>query len=199
MISAIYKITSPSGLIYIGQTINFKKRMTNYKSYGAKGQTALNNSLLKYGFEQHTVEILEEVDKELLFEKEIFYINKFDSVKKGLNIHKGGKGGRTWQDSDKRDSVILLLKNRKKELNPNFGNHFSHSIEAIEKMKTNNKTPKGRFNFMSKAYMCIETYEIFGSIKEIAKKFSVTPSCITISFKNKNNKFRGMHFQLKNI
>lgn len=197
--SVIYKITSPTGLIYIGQTIDFKRRMSRYKSQGAKGQTALNNSLLKYGFENHTIEILEEVEKESLFEKEIFYINKFNSVKEGLNIHKGGKGGRTWQDSDKRDSVILLLKNRNKELNPNFGNHFSHTLEAIEKMKLNNKTLKGRFNFMAKAYMCIETYQIFGSIKEIAKKFNVTPACITISFKKKNNKFRGMHFQLKSI
>lgn len=195
----IYKITSPSGLIYIGQTINFNKRMSGYKKRGAKSQTALNNSLNKYGIDNHIIEILEEVDVNDLFEKEIFYINKFDSVKNGLNIHKGGKGGRTWQDSDKREDVINLLKQRKGNLNPNFGNHFKHSEETKEKMRLNNKTPKGSLNFKAKSYICIETNEIFGTIKEIAIKYNVTDSAIIISFKKKNNTFRGMHFQLKTI
>lgn len=54
----IYKITSPIGLVYIGQTRNFKKRMYCYNTLNCKNQTKLYESFLKYGFDNHTVNIL---------------------------------------------------------------------------------------------------------------------------------------------
>lgn len=56
--SVIYRITSPSGKIYIGQTRNFSHRMSVYRTLKCKAQRKLYNSLVKYGFDNHRVDIL---------------------------------------------------------------------------------------------------------------------------------------------
>ena len=47
-IVGIYKITSPTGKIYVGQSCNMKKRFVKYKRLDCKSQSRLYNSLLKY-------------------------------------------------------------------------------------------------------------------------------------------------------
>lgn len=54
---AIYKLTSPSGKSYIGQTRNFRMRCNEHKS--SKHCTRLSSAIKKYGFECFTSEILE--------------------------------------------------------------------------------------------------------------------------------------------
>ena len=46
----IYKITSPTGRIYIGQSIDIEKRIIKYQNIKCKSQRLLYNSLFKYGF-----------------------------------------------------------------------------------------------------------------------------------------------------
>jgi predicted GIY-YIG superfamily endonuclease len=48
MAKGIYRIISPSGKVYIGQSINLSDRMRQHK-YSEKNYY-LKNSLLKYGF-----------------------------------------------------------------------------------------------------------------------------------------------------
>jgi group I intron endonuclease len=84
----IYKIISPSGKIYIGQSINIEKR---FKSYSKKGQCntqiKLNNSFLKYGSVNHIFEILELCDIENLNNRERYWQDYYNSIcpYKGLN------------------------------------------------------------------------------------------------------------------
>ena len=54
----IYKITSPNGRIYVGQSKNIEKRIKCYKSLNCKGQKLLYRSLLKYGVDKHKFEII---------------------------------------------------------------------------------------------------------------------------------------------
>lgn len=60
----IYKITSLSDRIYIGQSTNINKRLNSYKSSlcNSKKQTRLYNSFKKYGVKNHSFEILEVCD-----------------------------------------------------------------------------------------------------------------------------------------
>ena len=95
----IYKITSPSGRVYIGKTCNYKQRIWQYK-HSAKGQKLLKNSFQKYGFDAHLFEIVEAFNRELSYvnEREIFWIKEFksNSVKypemRGMNLTDGGEG-----------------------------------------------------------------------------------------------------------
>ena len=79
-IIGIYKITSPTNKIYIGQSSNIKIRWFNYFNLGCKGQPQIYRSLKKYGVKNHKFEIIEECSLEQLNEKEtywkLFYINE---------------------------------------------------------------------------------------------------------------------------
>lgn len=106
----IYKITSPSSKIYIGQSTNWVKRFKYYEKLECKGQSKLYNSLQKYGFENHIFEIIEECSEELLNEREIYWIQYYNSINEGLNIKEGGIGGK-WNDEMKQ-KLSNKLKNR---------------------------------------------------------------------------------------
>jgi len=119
----IYKITSPSDKVYIGQATNIEKRWIYYKRITCNNQPQLYNSLKKYGFESHIFEILEECSLEQLDEREIFYkqqfIDKF-GWEKALFCHLiDGKGG---YKSEKTKQKISKANKGKK-----------HSIEACLK------------------------------------------------------------------
>lgn len=85
-IICVYKITSPSGKNYIGSSVNYKKRLTQYKGTGAKTQTILYNSFAKHGFDNHVFEIVELCTKENVLEKEYYYGSLYKVLgEKGLN------------------------------------------------------------------------------------------------------------------
>ena len=82
----IYKITSPSNKIYIGQTTNYSKRHNAYKNHKCKLQPKLFASIEKYGFINHTIEIIKECQVEDLNYYERYYQEYYESVLNGLNL-----------------------------------------------------------------------------------------------------------------
>jgi group I intron endonuclease len=101
----IYKITSPSGKVYIGQSWDILNRFRKYKGLSSiKKQVKLYNSLAKYGYDAHTLEIIklhnDTVSQETLDNDEIFFIKLYKE--QGfplLNIREGGLGGKLAQES----------------------------------------------------------------------------------------------------
>jgi group I intron endonuclease len=81
----IYKITSPSGKVYIGQSTNIKKRWLHYTALDCADQPKLYNSLIKYGVSNHKFEVLEECEIDLLNEKERYWQELYNVIEKGLN------------------------------------------------------------------------------------------------------------------
>jgi group I intron endonuclease len=94
-ISGIYKITSPSGKVYIGQSYDIHNRYIRYKKLSCKAQVKLYESLRKYGFENHTFEVLQQAPKEELNQLEKNYVWRYNSMdrKVGLNLKEGGYNG----------------------------------------------------------------------------------------------------------
>lgn len=96
----IYKLTSPTGRVYIGKTYNLRGRKNNYRTANCPKQKLLNPSLIKYGFDNHKFEIIDEFDSNLSYSngKEIFWIRSYMSNKHkypfmdGLNLTEGGEG-----------------------------------------------------------------------------------------------------------
>ena len=72
-ITGIYKITSPSGKVYVGQSKNILSRWYKYSKMNCEKQTVLYRSLKKYGFENHSFDILETCGVSELHDREIFY------------------------------------------------------------------------------------------------------------------------------
>lgn len=81
----IYKITSPSNKVYIGQSLNIEKRFNQYKKLDISKQRKLHNSFNKYGIDSHIFEIIEECSIDLLNFRERYWQEFYQSVEKGLN------------------------------------------------------------------------------------------------------------------
>ena len=92
MTCCIYKITSPSGKHYVGQSINYNKRMNDHKRHRKKKSLPkLYQAFKKYGFENFSFKILEECLPEQLNDKEIYWIEFYDSFENGYNATTGGQ------------------------------------------------------------------------------------------------------------
>ena len=82
----IYKITSPSGKVYIGQSINVEQRKSYYSSLNCGKQTRLFRSLSKYGFSGHIFEVVEECDVDQLNIRERHWQDFYNVIgEEGLN------------------------------------------------------------------------------------------------------------------
>jgi group I intron endonuclease len=112
----IYKITSPSDKIYVGQSINIEKRFKQYKRLDCKKQPKLYNSLKKHTPGTHVFEIIEECSLEQLNEKEIYWKLYYNSIKEGLNceLFDVGQGPRSSQVKEKI-SKSMIGKNKTEE------------------------------------------------------------------------------------
>lgn len=96
IIGVIYYFKSPSGKYYIGQTINEVRRYKEHMSM-SDGSPALNNAILKYGFDSFEYGVITRVEcptkedvTEVLNILEMFYIEKYKSFKYGYNCNIGG-------------------------------------------------------------------------------------------------------------
>ena len=90
----IYKLTSPEGKSYIGQTIQtFNKRMSGHV-HGKSYCRALKDAIEKYGFDTFQKQIIWEGDNDLILEKEKYYIDHFNTIyPNGYNLSSGGGRG----------------------------------------------------------------------------------------------------------
>lgn len=92
--SGVYKITRlKTNEIYIGQAVNISTRWAEHcKSalgVGTLASSQLHRKMAEDGCENFTFEVLEEVPKEKLRERESYYIDFYDSKMYGLNSVKG--------------------------------------------------------------------------------------------------------------
>ena len=96
-IDKIYKITNKiNGKIYIGKTNKpIEKRLREHirSAYKNTNNHKFYNAIRKYGEENFEIELIEEVINESWQDKEIYWINFYDSVNKGYNTAPGGEGG----------------------------------------------------------------------------------------------------------
>jgi group I intron endonuclease len=77
----IYKITSPSNRIYIGQSINIDRRFSQYRRLDNSVRTSpkLFRSLKKYGYEKHIFEVIETCDVDVINERERYWQEFYDA------------------------------------------------------------------------------------------------------------------------
>lgn len=112
--SIIYKITNiKNGKLYIGKTLkSINERFNEHIRDSRKNRNEIRplyRAINKYGAESFKIEFIEEVDDNISSEREIFWINHYDTFKKGYNATKGGDG-KLYVD---REEIITLYKNNK--------------------------------------------------------------------------------------
>ena len=134
----IYKFTSPSGKIYIGQSVNIERRFKWHKANTQKLKSKLSNSFKKYGFDNHLFEVIEECKIELLNERERYWQEIYDVINSGLNLlltKTSDKSG--YASIEVREKLSELRKGKKHSPERNLKNSLSklgvkHSKERKE-------------------------------------------------------------------
>lgn len=109
----IYKLTSPDGKSYIGQTIqSFRKRMNGHM-YGKGYCRALKCAMNEYGFDSFKKEIIWEGENELISGKEKYFIEHFNTMDpNGYNLSSGGGRGEHRSDN----TIKLMTKNQRENV-----------------------------------------------------------------------------------
>jgi len=73
-----------TGEVYIGSTINLRKRLSEYfspkflKKEILKNRSLISNSLLEYGYSNFSLDIMEYCEPKLLMHREQYYIDTLD-------------------------------------------------------------------------------------------------------------------------
>ena len=98
----IYKITNRiNGKVYVGQTVKTLKERFQKHCWSTTEKDnyhlnmAIKKAIKKYGKENFTIELIEEVEQNKLDEREVYWISFYDSYKKGYNCSLGGQNGAT--------------------------------------------------------------------------------------------------------
>ena len=179
--SCIYKITSPSGKIYIGQAQSMYKRFQDYRR--PRATKYLKRAILKYGLENMKVEILEkDIPIELLDEREQFYLDTLQPFgDNGYNICRVASTTRgRKRPPEELEGISEYRKTRIGELNSFYGK--THTEEVKQKIresrlnkKQSDETIQKRLNNTEKtSNKCVKQIDLdtneviaeFSSIKE---------------------------------
>ena len=129
-ICGIYKITSPTGKIYIGQSVDVEGRWRYHKRLLPYYHiNILYRSLMKHGVDSHTFEIIQECEKSELNKLERYYIDKYDTFQSnhGMNLTKGGDSKVVFSKS-----TLAKMSNAKKGKRPAHLIGYTHSEETKE-------------------------------------------------------------------
>ena len=134
----IYSITNIlNGKRYIGQTYNFKDRWMRHRSYlkhNSEHNAHLQNAWNKYGASNFKFEIIEVCPFSDLDEREIYWINYYDSKNTSYNFADGGLGCKGYKHTKEEIFKMRMIQNPEPilqiDLKGNILNEFISSGEA---------------------------------------------------------------------
>lgn len=180
-----------NGKVYIGQTIqNPKDRWYRHcaKSNISKNEANMHikRAILKYGKENFSFEVIETCLKEQLNEREIYWINYYDSYNKGYNNTLGGSSGTTPLKINKEEfskiknlylDEFLTLKEIADKYNVDKAT-IKH-ILYLQKVKLRTKTYKYKEDFL------IELLNSGKSLRKIESEYGISRGYLS-TFKKKH-------------
>lgn len=148
----VYKITNKiNNKCYIGQTIKtLEERFSRHKrdALSNKLNTHFARAIRKYGPDNFYAEVIEEVDnQELLTKREYYWINFYDSAKKGYNetnsmLKSGGNTYLSKTDEEMENIKEKIRRSKTGGKNP-----------AAKKVKCRNEQTQEEFHFNSLSEM----------------------------------------------
>ena len=194
----IYKYTSPSNKIYIGQTIEEKERRAaflrkNKRYSGPKIEAARK----KYGPENFTYEVIFVIEsfnkdeiRNILNQKEKYFIKLFNSIENGYNLDEGG----AYTDSKHiKPASEETLKKRSESMKERYKNGYKVilSEKAIESIKDKLSIPIIQYTIQG------DFVKEWRSASEAGRVLGIRQSLITKVCKKQNQCCRQFIFVYK--
>lgn len=219
----IYKITSPSGKIYIGQSVEIKRRFNSYKRMYVKnkGVVKLYRSFLKYGVDNHIFEVVCECEETQLNDKERYYQEMFDCTgANGLNcrltktddrsgrvsketfakMSEVAKGNQNWlgkkHTQETKDKISLA----------NTGRRYSDEINIKKGRKGRESNRKGIMSENHPQSIKVIQYNLDGnfikewnSLMDIKRELNFHIGNVSLCINNKLATYKGFKWYRKDI
>ena len=141
----IYKITSPSGRVYIGQSRDLDRRKIDYQKYikNSNRQVKLLASINKYTWDKHFFEIIEICNFDDLNIRERYWQEHYNCVEKGLNCV-------YTKTNDK--PAIFGLESKAKMSKAKLGKKVSEKTKLKMSLSKKGKKIQNMFDFFSGEY-----------------------------------------------
>ena len=217
----IYKITNKiNGKSYIGQTTNYQRRFREHrnKGYGEEPNKPLYNAFDKYGIDNFDFEVIEDLT-ENYNEREKYWIQYYNTLlPNGYNIEPGGEEpplniGENSPYAEHTKQQIEEIKELLKNTDISFeeiAQLYNYSVSSILKINNgkiwfnqNNIYPI-RVDKRNKRYYSERALLIIDDLlnttltqKEIAKKYGVSRSCVTMINIGENNRQSDLTYPLR--
>ncbi len=107
----IYKYTSPSNKVYVGQTIqSLNKRFNGHCCYSKTDRSVnmyIKRAIHKYGRDKFHIKLIEECPIKELSKREKYWINYYDSYNNGYNLTLGGQDSNYFSLHKLEDSIDI--------------------------------------------------------------------------------------------
>lgn len=195
----IYKITSTSGRVYIGESKDIQRRWNTHKSFlNCSNQRKLYNSFKKYGVENHIFEIIEECLFENLKCRERYWQDFYNVLNKGLNCKLTECGEQKQIHSLETIEKIRIANTGRKvseetkaklrEINLGENSTWYGKAHTEETKRKIGEAQVGYKNHMARLVLNIETGIFYETAKEAAKSCEMNVSTFNtyITGKRKN-------------
>ena len=217
----IYKITNKiNGKSYIGQTTDYQRRFREHrnKGYGEEPNKPLYNAFDKYGIDNFDFEVIEDLT-ENYNEREKYWIQYYNTLlPNGYNIEPGGeepplnigeKSPYAEHTKQQIEEIKELLKNTDISFEE-LAKKYNYSVSSILKINNgkiwfnqNNIYPlrvdkRNRRYYSERALLIID--DLLNTTltqKEIAKKYGVSRSCVTMINIGENNRQSDLTYPLR--
>jgi group I intron endonuclease len=212
----IYKITSPNGKIYVGQTTkSAEQRIIQYRSKRKKyGKSLVLRSIVKYGWDAHVFEVIEDnIPKDLLNEREIYWVKELNTYAaenlNGMNLTQGGDYRESWKNDKTR---VERAKQRRGEKAPSWGKKISEDVKrkisksVSEYNKSNGVKPSEECNKKARERHLVKVvaYDINGyflneyeSIIAASRDLNLDRKCAIDTVNGKQKHSRGFFLRKK--
>lgn len=171
----IYKITSPTQKIYIGQSVDIEYRFYLYSIKSCHRQIKLYRSLNKHGVDSHKFEVICECTIEELNEKERYYQELYDVLNKhGLNcVYQCTEAKRKVISDDMKNKISIANSGERngmygKKLSEEFKQarrNYRHTPESLKKISDSSKGGK---NANAKTVIDLSTGIFYECVDEAA-------------------------------
>lgn len=178
-IIGIYKITSPSGKVYIGQSWNIKKRFQQYRcpSY-SKPKVGICYSFFKYSVKNHTFELIHRINNHT-WQEELNYWENFywkDYKNRGFKLLNLVEPNLTDRLSD--DFINIFKRPKSDEHKKKIGIANKGKVRSEEARMKNSIVKKGQYPGTAKKVINKDTLEIYPSARVASEMFKISHSTI---------------------